>query len=183
MLMKIRPPFGPELLEEATAKIVSLLAERDHSRVLELGAGFSTLWFAGFADVELVSLETDYGWWREVTEAAEKEDFIVEPHVWLVKPEEMLPVIKDFPDGHFDLVLVDCLDELRLPALHAAMPKVRPGGWLLLDDTHWPALEGAAEGMAKVGWPAETIKGRHVRHTGIEHFHQTSFFRKPGGAT
>ncbi len=176
MLMKMTPPWVPELLPEVQDRITSILSTATRPiKVLELGAGWSTVWFSLMRGVNLISFETDHTWWVEVTDTLERLG-LEAGGVWFVEPLEMCPLIGDFPDNGFDLVMVDCLDEMRRPCLHRVQPKVRPGGVVVVDDSHWPMWN---EPYTIPNWPCEIIKEQHVHHTGIEHFHQTSIFTKP----
>ena len=83
----------------------------------------------------------------------------------------------ELPDESFDLVVVDFLEAptvTRIDALRPAMRKVRPGGYLLLDDSDRPGYADADELME--GW-------RERRFTGVKdewpEACETAIFRRP----
>jgi len=168
-VIPIRSPYSPELLT-----VVQFVVERILERggdVFEFGSGFSTVWLAKFANV--VSVEHDEEWYGEVLEALEREERDAVVHL---VPEDAIPGVID-GYGEFDMVLVDSIDRQRVRAAELAMTHVRPGGWLLLDDSHWPMLAQARKLLG--AWPCTVISGPHLRHNGQRRDHQTSFYRRP----
>jgi hypothetical protein len=144
-------------------------------RVLELGAGRSTPWFARRAG-HVLSLE-DNGYWLQ--QARERLDELGLGNVELreLPVEAFTGLIEGLDDGSLDLVVVDFLEAPsadRVDAVRAARSKVRPGAYLLLDDSdrtpYAPAyelLEGWRERRfvgVKDGWPTVC---------------ETSIFRRP----
>jgi predicted O-methyltransferase YrrM len=132
--------------------------------VLELGAGRSTPWFARRAG-RVVSFE-DNEYWRGWV--AEQLDQAGLANVDLrLRPVETFPKeVDSLEDGAFDLVVLDFLEApgvSRIDCLHPALDKVRPGGYLLLDDSDRPGYAEAFELLAgwrfrkfvgvKDGWP------------------------------
>lgn len=152
------------LLERAspwlTFDAIETLRARMHDglRVFEYGSGGSTLFWLRWR-VELCSVEHDPSWYHEIRSRlpgdravdyrlVEPEPF-AERHVGLdpADPEaygsgdesfrgrtfrRYASQIDEFPDGHFDIVLVD--GRARPACLRHAVPKVRPGGVLILDN-------------------------------------------------
>lgn len=174
-VMPIVPPYTPELLPVVQSWITAHLEDSPRRRILEFGAGWSTIWFAQMA-CEVVSLEHDLGWWREVKNVLDT----LWPHrasVLLASPQSFPWFAHQVPDDGFDLVLVDCIDEQRLPCLEVSRSKIRPGGWLVVDDTHWESLKPAFALLA--GWSYEQFDGEHVRKTGQTHYHHTTIFERP----
>ena len=179
--MRITPPLTPELLPEVAHKIEGLLLSLNSPRVLELGSGWSTLWFAGLGSIRVDSLEHDHGWYHDVNDAL--EEYRLKASVSLEDENNFPLVVEGFPDNSFDLVLIDCVDSQRLPCLIAAQSKVKPGGYIVLDDSHWDPGPGKAD-LSKAfsilaSWEQETLSGQHKRKTGETAFHQTTFFRRP----
>ena len=168
-VIPINPPYIPELLP-----VVQLIVERilaDGGDVFEYGSGFSTLWFAEFADV--VTVEHEKEWYDEVVRALDESGREADHH--LVYPPAIPSVIDDY--DLFDLILVDCWDDERIPAVRAAMPHVKPGGWLLLDDANWPRLSHARNALSK--WPLTEVKGYSKGHKPHASNRQTNFYRRP----
>lgn len=162
-------PYTPEFLPVAQFAIEGMLA--GGGDVFEYGSGHSTLWFAQFANV--VTVEDDEGWYMRVKKALEKEGLTADQHI---VPEAEMPGVIDQYDT-FDLVLVDCWDYQRVPAVKAAMPHVKVGGWLVLDDSHWPLLAPAKEMLNT--WPYTEMRGPHLRKTGLLRGHQTRIYERP----
>lgn len=106
------------------------------SRVFEYGGGGSTLWMAQRAG-EVVTAEHDPEWADLLSERTAGL-----PNVTLLirsaadEYADYVPAIDDFPDEYFDVVVVDGRERVR--CFERALPKVRPGGMLILDDTERP---------------------------------------------
>jgi hypothetical protein len=109
---------------------LELLIRRDW-RVLEFGSGMSSLWFAERCGY-LLSVESDEGWYAAMRPRLEGKAVDYR----LLRDKEAYCGV-ECDDGSFDLVLIDGLwrDEAALTALR----KVRPGGYVYLDnsDTPW----------------------------------------------
>ena len=126
--------------------------------VLELGAGRSTVWFAHRAG-RVLSFE-DNEFWADETQKRIAELGL--PNVELrVAPVEDLPgSVAGLPEKAFDLVVVDFLEApevTRVDALADAMKRVKPGGYLLLDDSDRPGYAGAYELLT--GWGERRFTG------------------------
>jgi predicted O-methyltransferase YrrM len=168
----MKAPYTPELLLVVQLAIERILA--DGGDVFEYGSGFGTIWFAKMANT--VSVEDDDEWYAEVRKALKRTKQKVDYH--LVPTNEMAQVIDDY--DLFDLILVDCEDSQRAPALERSMSHVKPGGWLILDDSHWPNMKQIQKQLS--AWPWTVIAGKHTRHWdhhGKVRDHQTSMYRRP----
>jgi predicted O-methyltransferase YrrM len=143
--------------------------------ILELGSGRSTVWFARRAE-RVISFEDNEYWFPRTRERLEE--------LGLSNVELRLRPVEDFPrelealaDDSFDLVVLDFLEApsvTRIDALKPAMKKVRPGGYLLLDDSDRPGYSEAFELLAD--W-------RFRRFTGVKdewpEACETGVFRRP----
>lgn len=109
-------------------------------RVLELGSGGSTL-FWGRRCAAVQSYETDLAWADRVREAVKGLRHVVVTHCATVGliAEQLAAV----PARSVDLLVIDHGDPERqairrnpnrLPLALAALPALRPGGWLLVDN-------------------------------------------------
>jgi hypothetical protein len=143
-----------------TFDAIETLRSRMHDgmRVFEYGSGGSTLFWLRWR-VELCSVEHDPDWYeivRRKLPAGVPVDYrLVAPEPFaqenlLLDPADPLAYasadaafrgrtfrryaaqIDDFPDGHFDVVLVD--GRARPACIRHAAPKVKPGGVLVLDN-------------------------------------------------
>jgi len=143
-------------------------------RVLEFGAGDSTHWFAARA-ASVVSVETDRAWHARVAQdlASSRLDNC---ELLLRARGDVAAVARDFPDDHFDLIVVDCAESApgeRIDCVRAAAGEVRPGGYLLLDDSDRPAYRGADEVLA--GWAVARFVGMKPRPLAAV---ETSLYRR-----
>jgi len=170
-VVTIKKPYRPELLAVVQHAIEKIL--EDGGEVYEFGSGHSTVWFAQFSKV--VSVESDEGWYKEVRKALRRSK--LKASLYLVEPETMAATVDAY--DMFDLILVDCVDAYRNDAVYRAMPHVKPGGWLILDDSQWPMLARARKLLS--AWPWTIVKGMHRRHSGDVRDHQTSLYRRPDG--
>jgi SAM-dependent methyltransferase len=149
---------------------------RSHWSILELGSGRSTVWFARRAG-RVTSFEDDE-YWAGHARARLREHGLDNVEL-RVGPVEALPeAIAGLPESSFDLVVVDFLESpaiTRVDALKPAMKRVRPGGYLLLDDSDRPGYAEAYELM---------VRWRERRFTGIKdewpEACETTIFRRPG---
>lgn len=132
--------------------------------VFEYGSGGSTVFFARrVADV--VSVEHDADWHARTS--AVLADQGVRNCTYLLRPPapradvrhpstdtdyvgfdfaDYVTAIDDYADRSFDLVSVD--GRARPSCVAAALSKVRPGGWMLLDNSDRPAYRAAHELLA-----------------------------------
>ncbi len=131
---------------------------RSEWSILELGAGRSTAWFARRA-ARVISLEDDE-FWHSSTRLRLDEAGLTNADLRLRPVEDFPSEIASLPDDAFDLVVVDFLEAptvTRIDCLDPAMHKVRPGGYLLLDDSDRPGYAKAFELLA--GWPFRRFVG------------------------
>jgi hypothetical protein len=130
---------------------------------LEFGSGRSTVWFAGQVG-SLTSVEHNSEWFEKVQHllverGVTKVDYRFVPpnhavHEASHAPDQPTPdyvrVAEDFPDRSLDLVVVDGL--YRNHCIRRAVRKLRPGGYLLVDDVNvWPSVELIP---VPASWPA-----------------------------
>lgn len=148
---------------------------------LEFGSGRSTGWFAGKIG-RLVSVEHFPGWYEKVRAdlAARNLSNVDYRLVPLDHPEsegeraeyDPMPryvvVADEFPDGSLGFVLVD--GHYRTHCIRRVLPKLRPGGLLVVDDINlWPTREAIP---IPADWPVTDLSSNGIKRTGI--------WRKPG---
>jgi predicted O-methyltransferase YrrM len=122
---------------------------RSYWSILELGAGRSTAWFARRAG-RVISFE-DNGFWADQTRERLREQGLENVELRQLPVEQFATEVDGLPDASFDLVVVDFLEAptaTRIDVLKPAMEKVRPGGFLLLDDSDRPGYAEAFELLA-----------------------------------
>jgi predicted O-methyltransferase YrrM len=133
--------LNPEL-PWLTAESIRLLSGmlRPTDRALEWGSGRSTRWFADRVG-ELTSVESDPEWYGRVKDTLAGRSNVR----YLYKecpggaPEalaaEYANVADSFADESLDFVLVD--GQVRDRCALKAIPKIRPGGMLVVDNINW----------------------------------------------
>jgi hypothetical protein len=120
---------APWIPPSATRRIRRRLSPA--ARVLEIGAGMSTLWLAARCG-SLLSIEADRQWHDRLAEivAQRRLRHVNLQHRW--HAADMCD-FSTVADGSLDLCLVD--GGPRLDCARAALPKLRPDGWLYVDNT------------------------------------------------
>jgi SAM-dependent methyltransferase len=127
--------------------------------VIEFGSGYSTVWLARRC-ATLTSLEDDPQWYDRAVELIAGEH--CNNATLRLEPQTAFPgLIADWPDQSIDLVIVDCADRdggaSRLRCVDASIRKIRPGGYLVLDDSDRPAYR-EVDSMLQ-GWSARRFVG------------------------
>jgi SAM-dependent methyltransferase len=145
-LYEKRHPDHPWLAPDAIVWLEQHLCP--DMRGFEWGSGRSTLWFAKRL-AALTSIESDAAWFQEVTRRVRESGLtnVDLRHIPLEHPDAQtyafdyspLPAnpaaILGFPDASLDFVVVD--GWYRPVCARAALPKLKPGGILLIDNTNW----------------------------------------------
>jgi predicted O-methyltransferase YrrM len=101
-------------------------------KVLEFGSGGSTVfWARNCASVK--SFETKPEWFESVKKRTEE---FTNVELTLGTEQEILEAIKKETDNTYDLVLVDNEPRhtQRLLLANAAVPKIKSGGWIIIDN-------------------------------------------------
>jgi hypothetical protein len=120
----------------------------DGGRGFEWGSGRSTLWF-GRRLSSLTSIESDAVWYEKVLQQVSNAGLshVQLRHIPLEHPDAgtyafdypVLPAnaaaVNEVPDASLDLVIVD--GWYRPVCARAALPKLKPGALLLIDNTNW----------------------------------------------
>jgi hypothetical protein len=170
-------------------------------RVFEYGSGGSTAFYAKRV-AEIHSIEHDSDWYERVCQSL-NERGLDNCDVRYVGPRPMdtskradpanpedyaslfegfensdfteyAKAIDGFDDGSFDLVVVD--GRARPSCAKHAMAKVKPGGYILFDNSERPHYSGIQEALAKSGWTRRAFYGPHSY---VISFSCTAFWRKP----
>jgi len=146
---ELRRPDEPWLSQDAIRCCAALLNQEMVG--LEWGSGRSTAWFARRLK-HLHSIEHEKGWHEKIRERL--KEFGVsnvsyryipldhDPNLPTVPRYEVPPayvsVINEFAEEYFDMVIVD--GHYRQACILAALPKLKAGGYLLVDNTNWLPL-------------------------------------------
>ncbi|MDX6500276.1 MAG: hypothetical protein QOG23_3536 [Blastocatellia bacterium] len=146
---------------------------------LEWGSGRSTQWFASRL-ARIVVVEHDSKWYEEVREQL-GETLLKKVDYRLIRlehsPEEptrpvydpvphYVSFVDEFADGYFDFIEID--GHYRQACVRAALPKLKPGGLLLVDDTNWLRIE---EWGVPETWP--------IAHQSVKINTVTSIWQRP----
>lgn len=163
--------------------------------VFEFGSGGSTIWFARRAK-QVISVEHNRTWYTRVRQVLNENNLsnvtllLREPKI-VDQPVQKGPIqgvtygtssgpwdmesyataIDDFDDASFDVVLVD--GRSRAACLVHAIPKVRPGGLLILDDSERKRYSAACE--LPNDWPKRSFHG--LRPSVVRPTRTTCWFR------
>jgi hypothetical protein len=173
-----RHPGMPWLAPGAIAFCEKYLTQ--DMRGLEWGSGRSTVWF-GRRLGSLTSVEHDPAWFEIVTAEVHKEELrTVDVRIVPLDPDPVKPpvahvgwgssyvrVADEFADGSLDFVVVD--GAYRMACILAAIPKLRPGGLLLVDDTR--SVPSLRDWPVPTDWPVAYQSKTLVT--------QTTIWRKP----
>ena len=144
------------------------------SRVFEWGAGGSTIWLHE-RDLTVTSIENKRKWAQRVLERCPNADVRHIPGTttggkgfW----DDYVDAIDRFENEFFDIVIIDgmCREECAA----RAVPKVKPGGMIVVDDTDQPWYPSVPEQLP--GWHRDRVVG-FKRST--KPLTETSFFYKP----
>lgn len=101
-----------------------------NASVIEFGSGLSTIWLARRCG-SLLSVEHQPSWHQTVTTMIAEHGL---SNVRLeLRPRETYPDCRDIPDRSIDFAVID--GERRAPCLRAVWPKMKPGGWVYLDNS------------------------------------------------
>ena len=163
-------PDAPWLTAEATRRLEDWLLPTHVG--IEWGSGRSTLWFAQRVK-HLVSVEHHAGWHAAVAESLEKAglhnvDFRLHPCAperietpeWIAAmfASDYVRAVDAFGPKSIDFALVDGM--YRSACALAVLPKLRPGGRLIVDNVNWflpsdsraPSSRGAGDEPLSPTW-------------------------------
>ena len=153
------------------------------AKVFEFGGGGSSLWLADLG-AQVTVAEHDREWFQVLREQLgdTATTLLSEPStegtIGSVKTpgkffDEYVGLVAAQPDERFDLVIVD--GRARVECGLAAMSKIRPGGILLLDDSHRFRYEPLRQALS--GWARTDHRGLKI---GSNKVAQTTTWVKPG---
>ena len=158
-------------------------ALRPDMAVFEYGTGGSTLFWARRVR-EVYGVEHDRVWCERVRGAAAQRGYtnvevnLCEPSIAMgpigtpadldgfasddqafrgLSFEMYVRSIESFSDHSFDIVLID--GRARPACFAHAHPKVRPGGYLILDNSERPYYQGIHDTLHHLGWPSFDFNG------------------------
>ncbi len=126
----------PWLSYSAVERINALLPA--NANVLEVGSGQSTLWLAPRC-AHLLSIESDRHWFESLHKkiATSGYNHVDLRYIWVAS--EMCD-FREIADGSLDFALVD--GGPRFEVLKMALPKVKSGGFVYVDNTDEDSISG-----------------------------------------
>lgn len=146
------PWFEPEILEY----LVLLL--RSDWTILETGCGSSTIWFASRVE-KVVSYESLGLWFHEVMEIINSKKIKNVDLRWY--PDYPTEGICGFKEDEFDFISID--GRGRIKSIETAIPYLKPGGYLLLDDSQRERYQQAFVLLAN--WENKTFGKKRKKAT------------------
>jgi hypothetical protein len=102
-------------------------------RIFEFGSGQSTLYWLK-QDAEVVSVENNPQWMEKLAEDLKR--FPNHQHIFADNQSEYADSILQFPDGYFDMIIIDGSFSRYLCA-QKAIAKIKKDGLLILDNSDW----------------------------------------------
>ena len=136
-------PKCPWLTEEAVRFLAKWIKPKDV--LFEFGSGQSTDWFASRVG-RVVSVEHDREWYKTVDRELQKHGNKIDYRLAKSK-KEYVGSVGSVPDNSVDICLVD--GEWRMDCALAVLPKIKPGGLLILDN---------AETYFPLGWKSNSFQ-------------------------
>lgn len=130
--MKTPPTKIPQLIPLYTPSSLKVLNEiiSPDFKVLEFGSGHSTLWY-GEKVKEVVSVEHNPKWHKFVSNLLEEKKLTNVDYKLVKRPYNT--VAENYPDGYFDLIIIDGRD--RVKCIKSSLNKLKVGGYLIFDNS------------------------------------------------
>jgi predicted O-methyltransferase YrrM len=115
---------------------------RPGMKVLEVGGGNSSLWFLE-QGVDLTTYEHDAEWASFVLNRVKEEPHQYDEnnfHLRVMKGTQTHIDLENQENHSYDIILIDSMNDYtkRNECIRAAMSKIKPGGWLVLDNSDNP---------------------------------------------
>ncbi len=138
---RVTHPDCPWLTRESVA-ILNEWLKPGHA-VIEFGSGGSTVFFAARCE-RVISYEHDVAWNRKVHARLARRGFRhVETHRFEVDDPRYWNSVCSLPDESVDLVLID--GRRRAECAWNALPKIKPGGLLVIDNADRYMVHGCSD--------------------------------------
>jgi len=171
--------YEPHLCEDAISEFEYLVNADSNARVLEFGAGHSTIWLASRVK-SIISVETRPSWIEYIRSKVTNRDVFSARLAFITydyNRDDFTMVESLLTGREFDICYVDGPD--RESSLRLAHGLVASGGWLIVDDSGWSnvstILEEELIGWGK--WKTYTVKGKKMHENKGMIKTQTTFLR------
>lgn len=163
----LKEPCFPLLSQAAIDYFENLL--RPELVICEYGSGAGTVWLAQRVK-KVTSIEHCQLWFHAVEQELDRLGLEVDYH--LISPtnvedqeaarETYTAFIQQFPDAYFDLIFLDGWRPSRPRAPGFAKPKVKPLGWIVIDDVEWTPVRNGIIAAALTSWEKARFGGPAV---------------------
>lgn len=171
-MTKFEPPFHPELCEAATILLGAIV---EGKTVLEVGGGRSTC-FLSLRASHVWCIEHDPDWALVIDNSI--PDNACPVTVQQVDRSQIADALGRHWDP-FDVVIIDCWQHARRPSIVYGKDIVKPGGWMVIDDIHFPGLRETAEEHLRA-WNSAIIRGFKIHPVSKNLVAATTaFYRRP----
>jgi len=184
----LEEPFQPLLSAAANEYFETLLTP--DSIVCEYGAGKGTVWLAQRVK-KVITIEHDLIWFHAVKSALDKLN--LEPDLRLISletegslslaEEKYTTFLLQFPDDYFDIIYLDGWRPSRIMAPSHAKSKVKPLGWIVVDNLEWHPVDAGVKLAGIDQWNMKRFQGEVIGFIpgvslgpGICH---TGFYQRP----
>ena len=145
-------------LSQAMIEILGSWLQPQHQG-LEWGSGRSTLWFAQRVN-HLISIEHDESWYRRINSQLKETKLGNVDYRLCRNPREYVSCVEQLPREQLDFVLIDGIAATRDRCALAAVPILKVGGILIIDNCNWylpndsraPDSRRAGQGAASHDW-------------------------------
>ena len=158
--LRSTPWFHPE----AVVFLSSLL--KSDWTIFETGSGGSTIWFSSRVK-KVISVEHSKRWYDKVKKVIRNKR--IKNIDLQLNPDYPKTGIQDFKEDEFDFVSIDGIRRSRVKCIKTAIPFLKSGGYLLLDDSEVIFYEEAV--VLLHSWESKIF--------GNNHLHATTIWRKP----
>ena len=167
LFRRFRPSAARPWFNERAVLLLDQIIN-SHSKILEIGAGGSTLWYAARGG-SVLSLEGSREWFLRVSESTSSCSNV---HLELVEDHNIVSFVSSLEDN-YDVIVIDALlPEARVAVTSAAKEKF-PNSVIVVDDQDWIGHREIDQIMSD--WSC-------IRVAGIKSFpfnsYETNFFAK-----
>ena len=141
--------------------------------IFEFGSGHSTLYWAKLS-ASVISVEDDERWYQMLRSELTARGCSSVSIVLASSLDDYIGVIRQCPKESQDLVLVD--GAYRRNCVEAAIPYVKPGGLLVVDNTDWHWFKDAPLEGIPPNWEKIAYRGFGPM---LGHVSETTLWKKP----
>lgn len=147
----------PWLVKEAVEFLETILTKE--TKVLEIGSGSSTIWFAERVK-SVISLDHDIFWYNLVTAELKAKGLTNVVTMWYDHKVSRKVVEALGPDDQFDVILVDGGEPgCRISLVWEVLPLLKPGGYFVFDNSNHRVYSDKLAGLSKPQFSRMDFRG------------------------